>query len=244
MLGRRIMKKATSLAITVSIWCVYSMVVLAAPTDANGELTITGTVTVNGQAAVSNSTIRSGSVIETGAGSMATASLGKAGKVELGENSSLTLRFTDNSITGILSSGKVRVMNSAGVATTFTTKDATVIADMGQANTFALEIECSHTHVDTFAGMVTMRTGTNDKQIAAGTDAVAGNLTQAGCKPCMRPVSNPAAFPVGGSWLWLLAAAGGAATAIFIGLNEDPNPVGGGGPVVVSPVRPPANNVG
>lgn len=237
MLGRGMMRKATSLMMALTVWCVYSMVALAAPGDASGEITISGNVTVNGQAAVSNSTIVSGSVIETGAGSTAVVSLGKAGRVEVAEGSNLTLKFTASSITGILSSGKVRVSNAAGVATTFTTKDATVIADMGQANTFALDIECSHTHVDTFAGLVTMRTGTNDKQVAAGTDAVAGNLSQAGCKPCMRPVSNPAAFPVGGSWLWLLAAAGGAATAIFIGLNEDPDPIGGDTPVVISPNR-------
>lgn len=242
MLGRNIIHKTTSLVLALTIWCVYSMVAVAAPKDMTGEITVSGQVTVNGQAVTSGATIVSGSVVATAAGSTATISLGKAGRVEVAENSELNLKFTDASITGVLNSGKARIAENAGVAATITTKDGVAIADAGQANTFAVEVECSHTHVDTVSGMVTMRTGSTDKQVAAGTDAVAGNLTQTGCKPCLRP-GTPVPLPIsgigsGGVAAIVAAVAGGVAAAVFFGLRDndiddlDTDPVR-----VVSPTR-------
>jgi hypothetical protein len=238
MLGKNIVHKATSLVLTVTILCIYSMVALAGTKDITGEISVTGSVTVNGQSVVSNSTIVSDSTIVTGANSSAIISLGKTGRLEILAGSSLTLKFTDNSITGVLSEGKVRVSNNAGIATTITTKDMVAIADAGQADVFTVEVECSHSHVDAISGLVTMRNGNNDKQVAAGTDATAGNLTQTGCKPCMRPNPNPGVFPVaGGGWLapLLIAAGGGLAAAILLGDNGVDDI--GGGVVVVSGVR-------
>jgi hypothetical protein len=234
MLGKNCFRKLITLTTVAAVWTVYSMVALAAPGDLTGEISVTGNVTVNGQTAVSNSTILSGSTIVTGADSSATVSLGKTGRVEVLADSNLTLRFTNNSIVGILSSGKARVSNAAGVATTITTKDAVAIADAGQADTFLVEVECSHTHVDTTVGIVTLREGTNDKQVVAGTSATAGNLAQTGCQPCLRPNSAP---PVrfGGPWWLLLVAAGVAGAAILIGGKQDTEV--GGGTIIVSPTR-------
>jgi hypothetical protein len=234
MLGKNYIRRFVTLAIAITVWCVYSSVALAVPTGSAGEITVSGQVTVNGQPAVSNSTILSGSEISTAAGSSATISLGKTGRIEILEGSSLSLRFSDNSIVGVVSSGKVRVANAAGVATTITTKDTTVLADAGQADSFLVEVECSHTHVDTTAGVVTMREGTNDKQVVAGTTAVAGNLNQTGCAPCLRPGSAP---PVRFAFPWWLVVAGAAGMAILIGTShENPTP-GEVTPFVVSPTR-------
>ena len=240
MLGKNIIHKSTSLVLAITVWCVYSMVAIAAPKDMTGEITVTGQVSVNGQAVVSNSTVVSGSTITTGANSSAIVSLGKAGRVEVLENSELTLKFTENSITGILTSGKARVAENAGIAATITTKDGVAVADAGQANSFAVEVECSHTHIDTVSGLVTLRTGSADKQVAAGTDAVAGNLTQTGCKPCLRP-GNPFPVPVAGIGSGALAAilaavAVGVGLAIFYGQRDGSIDDIGGGTAVVSPV--------
>ena len=235
MFGKNSLQKLTTLFTLAAVWCVYSMVAYAVPTDPTAEITVSGQVTVNGQNAVSNSTIMSGSTIVTSSDSSATISLGKTGRVELMANSSLTLSFSDNSITGTLSEGKARVSNAPGVATTIAAKNATVIADASQADTFAVEVECSHTHVDTTAGVVTMREGTNDKQVAAGSSAVAGNLDQAGCKPCLRPGSAPPLAIAGYPWL-ILVAAGVAGVAIWLGTKSNDTEVGGG-TVIVSPVR-------
>lgn len=235
MLGTHCFRKAITSFTAVAVLLVYSSFALAAPTDITGEITVTGQVTVNGQSAVSNSTIISGSTIVTGSDSSAIVSLGKTGRIEVLGDSNVVLNFADNSIVGIMSSGKARVSNAAGVATTFTTKDATVIADAGQADNFMIEVECSHTHVDTTSGVVTMREGTSDKQIAAGTSATAGNLSQTGCKPCLRPDSAP---PVrfGGPWWLVLVAAGIAGTAIILGTQTDTT-IEGPPIIVVSPTR-------
>jgi hypothetical protein len=240
MLGKNKIRKSMTLLTALAVWCVYSTVIFAATKDITGEITVTGQVTVNGQSAVSNSTVVSGSTIVTGTDSSAVVSLGKLGRVELSADSSLTLKFSEGSITGILSQGKSRVSNAAGVATTFTTKDATVIADAGQANSFVVEVECSHSHVDTVSGLVTMRTGSNDKQVAAGTTAEAGNLQQTGCKPCMRPNSAPPVPVLGlGSGALaaiLIAAAAGVGAAIFLS-SQNQDVTLGGGTSVVSNVR-------
>lgn len=234
MLGNNSFRKFITLTTLVAVWTVYSMVALAAPTGATAEISVTGQVTVNGQAAVSNSTIMSGSSIVTSADSTATVSIGKTGRLELSSGSSLTLQFTDNSITGILSSGKVRVTNGAGVAATVTTKDTVAISDASQSDTFVVEVECSHTHVDTDAGIVTMREGTNDKQIVAGTSGTAGNLSQTGCQPCLRPNSAPpVAF--GGPWWLVLVAAGVAGVAVLVGRKSDTEITGTS--IIVSPTR-------
>lgn len=241
MLGKNWIRKSITFLATFAVWSVSSMVALAAPTDATGVINVTGQVTVNGQPAVSNSTLVSGSTVATGADSTAVVSLGKTGRIELLADSTMTLKFTDTSIIGMMQAGKARVTNAAGVATTITTKDATILADTGQANTFAVEIECSHTHVDTLSGLVTMRSGTTDKQIAAGTDAVAGNLSQTGCKPCLRPgtvVPVPVAnIGAGALAAILLAIAGTVGAGIFLGTQGSDTSTDGGGTVVVSPTR-------
>jgi len=234
MLGKNFFRKIITSSTAFAVLCVYSMVVLAVPRDVTAEITVTGHVTVNGQTAISNSTIISGSTIVTGANSSAVISLGKTGRVEVLADSNLVLNFSNSGIVGILSSGKARVSNAPGVAATITTKDATVIADAGQADTFLVEVECSHSHVDTAAGIVTMREGASDRQIAAGTSATAGNLTQTGCQPCLRPNSAPPII-VGGPWVWL-AVLGAAGAAVFLGLRNKDREIGGD-VIVVSPIR-------
>ncbi len=220
MLGKNTFHKFVTLTTVAAVWCVYSMVAFALPVDQAGEITISGQVTVNGQPAVSNSTILSGAVIAAGANSSAVVSLGKLGRVEVLADSNVTLIFSASSIVATLSEGQTRVSTSAGVAATVTTKDATVIADSSQADNFLVQVECSHTHVDTTSGLVTMKTGSTDKQIVAGTSATAGNLSQKGCVPCLRPNSTPGPAIAGLPWLLLLAA-GGAGVAIFLATQSD-----------------------
>jgi len=236
MLGKNTFHKFVTVVTVAAVWCVYSMVAFALPVDQTAEITVTGQVTVNGQPAVSNSTIMSGAVISAGAGSNAVVSLGKLGRVEVLADSNATLVFSSNSIIVTLSAGQTRVANASGVAATVTTKNATVIADSSQADNFLVHVECSHTHVDTTSGLVTMRTGSNDKQVAAGSTAVAGNIQQTGCAPCMRPDSVPGPAVAGLPWLLLLAAAG-AGVAIYFATQGDDDTTFGGTVPVISNVR-------
>jgi hypothetical protein len=241
MLGKNWTRKSLAILTTLAIWSVYTMVAVAAPKDLTAELSVSGQVTVNGNPTTVNTTIGSDSTIVTGANSSAVVSLGKLGRVELQADSSLQLKFTATSILGILSAGKVRVSNASGVASTVTTKDAAIVGDTAQANTFDVEVECSHTHADTISGSVTMRSGDSDKQIAAGSGSVAGNMEQTGCQPCRRKGGNPGAYPVAGLSTGALAAIilgalGAAGAAIFFGSTKN-DVTSGGGTVVVSPNR-------
>jgi hypothetical protein len=235
MLGKNILRKFVSSLSAIAVLCVYSSWALALPNTFSGEISVTGSVTVNGQPAVSNSTIVSGSTIVTAAGSSAIVSLGKTGRIEILSDTNVVLNFSEASIVASLSSGKVRIANGAGVAATVASKDATVIADSSQANTFVVEAECSHTHVDATTGMVTMREGSNDRQVAAGTSATAGNLAQTGCKPCLRPDSAP---PVrfGVPW-WLFLVAGGIIVTTLIPRDDEPCQGDRCDTIVVSPTR-------
>lgn len=247
MLGKNLFFKSITFLTVVAVWSAFSMTALAAPGDVMSEITVSGQVTVNGQSVVSNSTLTSGSTIVTSANSSAVINMGKNGRVEVLSDSSVTLNFTDNSITGMLTAGKVRVSNAAGIAATVTTRNSTVIGDAGQANTFGVDVgcadeaRCTQTYVETTAGLVTLRNGTTDKQVAAGTDATYGNPSQTGCKPCLRPGTSapiPAAGLGAGAIAALLIAAGGAVAAALYLSGRDGNDVElGGGAVVVSPSR-------
>lgn len=247
MLSTKLIRKSLTLLTAIAVWSAFSMVAFAAPGDAMGEITVTGQVSVNGQPAVSNSTLTSGSTIVTGANSSAVVNLGKNGRVEILSDSSATLRFTDNSIVGMLSSGKIRVSNAVGVGATVTTRNSTVIADSAQANVFGVDVgcgdedRCAQTYVETTTGLVTLRNGSNDKQVAAGTDATFGNPSQTGCKPCLRPGSSApvatAGLGVGAIAAILLAAGGAVGAAILLGTNGETNTEVGGGAIVVSPSR-------
>jgi hypothetical protein len=244
MLNKILIRKSITFMTAFAVWCVYSMSVIAAPDDVMGEITINGQVTVNGQNVASNSTITSGSIIVTGTNSTAIVSLGKNGRVEVLGDSSVTLKFTGNSIVGMLTAGKVLVSNSAGIATTVTTRNATVIADAGQADSFSVdvgcsdEVRCTQTFVETSVGLTTLRSGSTDKQVAAGTNATYGNPSQTGCRPCMRPGGGPPLATAGISAAAILLAAAGAAGAGIFLVNRGNREIEIGPQVfVVSPLR-------
>ena len=221
MLRKNIIHKLITLGTLTAVWCVFSMVALAVPTDPSGVITVTGQVMVNGQPAISNSTIISGATVTTAMGSRAVVSLGKLGRVEVQEDSSLSLRFTDNDVIAMLDSGTVRVSANSGIGSTVTTKNATFVGDAGQADNFLVLAECSHSHVDTTSGVVSMKQAGSSQQVVAGTTAVAGNLVQTGCKPCLRPDKSNANTPTSNLALLLLLAAGAAGIGVYLGTRGD-----------------------
>jgi len=231
MLRKNIVQKLVTLGTLAAVWCVFSMVALAVPTDPSGVITVSGQVMVNGQPAVSNSTIMSGATVTTAKGSSAVVSLGKLGRVEVQEESTLNLKFSEGDVIAVLDLGTVRMSASSGVASTVTTKNATFVGDAGQADNFVVLAECSHSHIDTTSGVVSMRQAGSTQQVAAGATAVAGNLVQVGCKPCLRPDKSNQAAPSHLGWLLLLAA-GAAGVCIWLGTRGDDNP-----PFVASPSR-------
>jgi hypothetical protein len=86
-----------------------------AQANANVIASISGQVTVNGRPAAVGDTISSGAVVETAARSSAVVSLGKLGRVEVTEETKMTITFDDDSITILLSRGTVKVLAKAKV---------------------------------------------------------------------------------------------------------------------------------
>src|SRR3954466_16010442 len=145
MISRTWSRKSIAFCVSVAVLSVYSMVTLAAaPQKASGELSVSGQVTVNGQAAISGATVFSDSVIATAAGSSATISLGKLGRVEVFPNSTVKLSFTEANISAGLESGRIQIATLAGTSAIVTAKDGAAVADASQAATFMVDLECGN----------------------------------------------------------------------------------------------------
>jgi hypothetical protein len=104
-----------SLCLIMTVLVSSSMVALATSVKPVGELIVTGSsdksVTVNGESAASGRTIFAASTITTPEGMTAILDLGKAGKIELAPNTTYSLN-TDGSLSGSLTAGSAKVLNS------------------------------------------------------------------------------------------------------------------------------------
>ena len=105
--------------LVLTIMATSSMFALAAG-NAAGEIVVQGdnaSVTLNGEKAFNGRTFFSTGVITT-TDNAAVINLGKAGRVSMAPNSSVSLNFTETSISGEVLAGDVTVMNNEGVANT------------------------------------------------------------------------------------------------------------------------------
>jgi hypothetical protein len=107
-------KKGLTVCLSVAIFATYSMIALAAPGSAVGDLTVTGKsdVTVNGEAAQSGRTIFSSSLVKTSETSSATLNLGKLGRIEVAPNSTFDMKVDNQGISGNLVEGKITSLTS------------------------------------------------------------------------------------------------------------------------------------
>jgi hypothetical protein len=237
MISRTWSRKSIAFCVAVAILSVYSMVALATPGQkASGELSVSGQVTVNGQAAISGATVFTDSVIATAAGSSATVSLGKLGRVELFPNSTVKLSFGDGNISGVLDAGRVQVSTLAGTSAIVTAKDGAAVADASQAASFMVDVECGNMIVASQAGLVELRAAGKTKAVAAGASESAGT-PQPGTR-CTR-LTKPDNFGhlSGGALAALLLAAGGAVAAAIIAATHNNDLNFGGSITVVSPTK-------
>jgi hypothetical protein len=218
MISKMWSRKTLASFLAVAVLSVYSMFVLATPGYAAplaGELSAFGSVTVNGQKAASGTTVFTDSMIVTATDANAMVNLGKAGRVEILPGSTLKLSFSDNSLSGELESGQVRVSTPAGVAASIATKDGTVNAESNRANVFTVDLTSGKLNANAIAGAVTA----NGKMSAA-------------------PAQDDNDGLSGGALAALILAAGGAIAAVIIAGRSENNDLNFGGTVnVVSPSR-------
>jgi len=230
MINKTWSRKFVAASVAVAVLTVYSMFTLATPGARSGALSVIGEVTVNGQKVISGGTIFSDSVIVTAKDSSATVSLGKLGRIDLLANSSLKLSFTDNSIMGLLDSGRARVSTAVGVSVNLTTRDGAVVVDGSKASSFSVSVENGNTFVSTQAGIAELRSGTTVKQIAAGESGVAGT-------PQGKKDDDEEHGLHGGALAALLLATGGAVAAIIWATTRKNDLSFGGSVIVVSPTK-------
>lgn len=149
----------------------------------SGKLKVEGEVTVNGTSAISGATVFSDSTVTTAKGSSAVVSLGKLGRVEVTEESTMKLSFTEDSVSvEMLQAGRVEVSSSPGVSGTVNTKDGQVVAASRGRQMFTVDTKCGNTFVSVKVGRVELRAGSTVKQIAAGNQDTAGTATPS-CTP-------------------------------------------------------------
>ena len=116
-------------------------------------------VVVNGERAFNGRTFFSNGTIATTETSSATINLGKLGRVKLAPSSSLTLSFSDGSITGVLSKGQVSISNVEGVSVKIDTPNDSIKNDGNSESQFAVAVAGDKLAVNVVKGTVTNSSG-------------------------------------------------------------------------------------
>jgi hypothetical protein len=223
-MNSKLSRKALSACLIVALYVTYSMVALASTDKIAGELIVSGktTVTVNGETAQTGRSIFSTSTITTPENTTATVNLGRTGKLELAANSSLTVSFDQNSISGNLTAGSVTVIGSADTTSAITTLNGKVSSESA-GSTFTVNAENAAQSKDDYEDC------SGDTNNDGKKDCVCIDADKDGVLECDK---GGAAW-----WIWggVFAA---AATGIIWAAFSDSNDVTiGGGGTVVSPSR-------
>lgn len=139
--SKNLIRKLLSTCLAVTILTTYSMVALAGSEKIAGELLVTGQaingqdpfVKINGENAQTGRSIFTGSTISTPENVTAFVNLGKSGKIELTPGTIISLSFDEKGISGDLSAGRVKVLNSVGSVIVKTTEGKTVLLNAGES---------------------------------------------------------------------------------------------------------------
>jgi len=134
-------RKALTLCLGVAVLATSSMVALAGPGKAAGELSVSGKIVngeapfvfVNGEVARSGRSVFSGSTVTTSESTNAVINLSKLGKIELAPNTVLNITFDDKGIFGDLTSGTISVLGAAENVNIKTLNGKTVQLSAGQS---------------------------------------------------------------------------------------------------------------
>ena len=198
-----------------------------------GDMSIKGSVTVNGIAAISGATVLNESKIKTSRNSAAIINLGKLGRVQLGPESELTLRFSEGVIGGSLTAGRTVVNANAGVAISVATAEGVATSEGNQASALTVDVACGNTRVAATHSSAKVTSGGKVETVAAGKEVAVG---QAQAPRCSR--LSTSTFGEMSTWqIATLSVAGiGAATGAIVAAAQadETTPTS----IVVSAFRP------
>jgi hypothetical protein len=147
--------KLSAFCLVFAVLLSSSTLVLAAPgaKAMSAEIIVSGgndnsenpSVLLNGERVFSGRTFLSSAVIVTSETGSAVVNMGKLGRLTLLPGSTLSLNITENSISGDLSAGQVKVFNNEGVAVNIHTADNTVTNDAAQSGSFSVDVRSGST---------------------------------------------------------------------------------------------------
>jgi hypothetical protein len=188
-----------------------------------GEVSVVGSATINGTTAISGATVFSDTTIKTARNGAVTVNLGKLGRVELGAESEMLLRFADGAIGGKLTGGRAVVSAPAGVAVSVATADGVAASEGKQAVALTVDVSCGNTRVASTKSDAKLTSGSKVEHIAAGQEVAVG--TQASQAPrCTRLLTSSIAHPMSGGAIAALIIAGvGASIAGIIAATQSDN---------------------
>src|SRR5262249_48572350 len=139
--------QSSVISITPAIACLLSFGMLmtgpvlpAAASRAAAELVSASQATINGSSAISGMSVFSCNRVRTAQQGAAIVNLGKLGRLGLGAERDLTLRFQAGQLGGELHSGRLEVSAGAGVAISVSTATGLVTTNGRQAAMLTIEV--------------------------------------------------------------------------------------------------------
>jgi hypothetical protein len=133
-----------------------------------GELASANRATINGSSAISGMTVFSHNRIRAAERGAAVVNLGKLGRLELGAETDLTLRFSAGNLGGELHSGRAVVSAPAGVMVSVATAKGLVATDGLQAAVLTIEVYSARARVVTHRGKARVVSGGEIERVEEG----------------------------------------------------------------------------
>lgn len=169
---RILLWKLLAITLMVSVGSFHLLVAQSAMAKtaarAAGELSFARQVTLNGTAAISGITVFSESRVKTSSVGAATVNLNKLGRVGLGPETEMTLRFAEGMVGGTLHAGQVVVNAPAGVKIAIVTADGTALTEGKQATVLTVDVTGGKMRVAASLGSAQVNSGNKVEKVEAG----------------------------------------------------------------------------
>ncbi len=216
-------RRMLSIGLMFAVGGCYTMVTGSALAQSSkksaGELSVTGAVTINGTSAISGATVFSESRIKTSANSSAVINLGRLGRLQLGPDSEMTVRFNDGALGGSLTSGRAMANAPAGVAVTITTADGVAAAGGTKPAAIAVDVTCGNTRVLAARSDATLTASGRVETIAPGKEVSAGQAK--GTCTRIATTSLGTGLSTGAIASLIIAGIGGAVGGVVAATQSD-----------------------
>lgn len=165
------LRNLTAFSLMLAVFTATSLITAASPEKSSsmGEIVVTGkylngaepAVILNGEKAYNGRTFFSTGTVVTPDHTNAVLKLGKAGYIDLAPNSTLTLNFDKNSISGELSAGHIRVVNTEGIDVMIKTADKTYVNKAAGNGIFTVSTDADASRATSETGSLYVTNGTS-----------------------------------------------------------------------------------